>query len=169
MPVFNLSVTVPATSLSPISDIVSHPRGSGVSFAGHTGGLATRRIDRLSHITLKRLGALHCVSRHFFSLVHRWSSGCRRALAHSFFEFNASPAPIINSGSGKPRTIRITGTAMAVPAAIACIGFSLACCFSESIQLAVLELMKSDTSDLMCCGETLLWMSAAVSVICNLN
>ena len=44
---------------------------------------------------------------------------------------------------------------MAVPAAIACIGFSLACCFSESTQFEALVLMKSETSDLMCCGETL--------------
>jgi hypothetical protein len=54
---------------------------------------------------------------------------------------------------------------MAVPAAIACIGFSLACCFSESTQLRALVLIISDTSDLMCCGETLLRISTAASVI----
>ena len=77
------------------------------------------------------------------------------ARSRTVFELKASPAPIINNGKGKPRASRRIGTAIAVPAAIACIGFSLACCFSESTQLEALVLMKSDTSDLMCCGETL--------------
>lgn len=62
------------------------------------------------------------------------------ARSRTVFEVRARPAPIISSGSGKPRAKRSTGIATAVPAAIACIGFSMACCFSATTQLWVLWL-----------------------------
>jgi hypothetical protein len=77
------------------------------------------------------------------------------ARVRTVFEVRARPAPIIKSGSGKPRVSRSAGAATVVPAAIACIGFSLACCFSMSSQPWVLRLTNSETSDLMPCGETL--------------
>jgi hypothetical protein len=77
------------------------------------------------------------------------------APARRVFEVRARPAPIIKSGTGKPPASRSAGAATAVPTAIVCMGFSLACCFNVSSQPWVLRLTKSDTSDLMPCGETL--------------
>ena len=82
------------------------------------------------------------------------------SLTHSLrAQRQARPQSSSDNGSGEKawdaRAGPEFGTAIAVPAAIACIGFSLACCFSKSTQLEALVLMKSDTSDLICCGETL--------------
>ena len=91
------------------------------------------------------------------------------APSRTVFEVRARPAPIIRSGSDEPRARRNTGTATAMLAAIACIGFSMARCFIVAIQLWVWWLILSDTSALMCRGEILSRMPSAVTDIPSLN
>ena len=129
MPVLNLSVTASAACAARLPDIVC--RRPQRHLAHHwpcwRPGFEPRRLAFT--IAPKRLRALRRVIHHFPRLVHRGSRRLRGAVAHCLRGQGEAGANH-QERQRKPRARRSTGTATAVPAAIACIGFSMACCFS---------------------------------------